>query len=193
MMSGKLEEGDALLAVDVQRDFLPGGRLAVPGGDAVVPELNRWMAAFAEAGLPVFLSRDWHPPGHCSFRERGGPWPPHCVRGTPGAEFAPDLDPPAGSTTVSKAAETDRDAYSAFEGTTLHDALRELGVARLFVGGLAADYCVLQTVKDALKLGYAVVLLTGAVRAVDVRPGDGDRAVREMIDLGAAPCEKPMP
>jgi nicotinamidase/pyrazinamidase len=177
--------GDALVVVDVQNDFLPGGALAVPRGDDVVPALNRIAAAFGERGLPVVASRDWHPADHCSFRSRGGPWPPHCIAGTAGAELSPGLSLPAGAVVVSKAAAADRDAYSAFEGTDLDDRLRRAGVARVFVGGLATDYCVLQTVLDARRAGYHVVLLADATRPVEVRPGDGDEAIRQMVLAGA--------
>jgi nicotinamidase/pyrazinamidase len=177
--------GDALLIVDAQIDFLPGGRLAVPAGDEVVPVLNAYLRAFGRRGLPVFATRDWHPPDHCSFREHGGPWPPHCVAHSDGARFAPLLDLPCGVTIISKATEARKDAYSGFEGTTLDGILRAAGVRRLFVGGLATDYCVLNTVRDARRLGYAVRLLTDAIRAVDVQPGDGERAVAQMRALGA--------
>jgi len=177
--------GDALLIVDAQVDFLPGGRLAVPAGDEVVPVLNAYLRAFGRRGLPVFATRDWHPPDHCSFREHGGPWPPHCVAHSDGARFAPLLDLPCGVTIISKATEAQQDAYSGFEGTALDAILRAAGVRRVFVGGLATDYCVLNTVRDARRLGYAVRLLTDAIRAVDVQPGDGERAVAQMRALGA--------
>lgn len=177
--------GDALLIVDAQVDFLPGGRLAVPAGDEVVPVLNEYLRAFGRRGLPVFATRDWHPPDHCSFREHGGPWPPHCVAHSDGARFAPLLDLPCGVTIISKAAEAQKDAYSGFEGTALDAILRAASVRRVFVGGLATDYCVLNTVRDARRLGYAVRLLTDAIRAVDVQPGDGERAVAQMRALGA--------
>jgi nicotinamidase-related amidase len=182
-----LRSGDALLVVDVQVDFLPGGALAVPAGDEVVPALSRSLALFRAAGRPVALTRDWHPADHCSFRARGGPWPAHCVRGTPGAEFAQGLEVLAEAHIVSKASGRDEEAYSGFGGTDLHAWLQAQGVRRLFVGGLATDYCVLATVRDALGLGYAVVLLLDCMRAVDVTPGDGERAVAEMLGLGAEP------
>lgn len=177
--------GDASLVIDVQNDFLPGGSLAVPRGDEVVPVLNRCLALFAQKKLPVYASRDWHPADHCSFRAQGGRWPPHCIADTHGAEFAANLDLPADAVIISKADTRERDAYSAFGGTDLDLRLGTVGVQRLFVGGLATDYCVLNTVKDALALGYAVVLLTDAVRAVEVNPGDGERALAEMRGLGA--------
>jgi nicotinamidase/pyrazinamidase len=179
--------GDALLVVDVQVDFLPGGRLGVPAGDEVVPALNRHLERFTRTGLPVVATRDWHPPGHASFAAQGGPWPPHCVADTPGAAFAPGLALPTDALIISKATRPDQEAYSGFQGTGLHARFEALGVRRLFVGGLATDYCVRATVQDALGLGYAVVLLLDAIRAVDVRPGDGERAVAEMFSLGAEP------
>lgn len=185
MSAPEPQRGDALVIVDVQNDFLPGGALAVPHGDEVVPVLNRWIERFTARGLPVVATRDWHPPDHCSFRERGGPWPVHCVAGTEGAAFAPGLRLPADALVISKATEPDREAYSGFEGTDLAARLRGLGVRRLFVGGLATDYCVLSTVRDARREGFDVVLLEDAVRAVDVQPGDGARALEEMRRLGA--------
>lgn len=178
-------DGDALLIVDVQNDFLPGGSLAVPQGDAVVPVLNRCLALFSQGKLPVYASRDWHPADHCSFHAQGGIWPPHCVAGSRGAAFAPGLALPPDAVVISKADTPERDAYSAFGGTDLDARLAAAGVKRLFVGGLATDYCVLNTVRDALALGYSVVLLSDTVRAVEVTPGDGERALAEMRRLGA--------
>ena len=180
-----LQPGDALVIVDVQNDFLPGGSLAVPRGDEVVAPLNALIARSTQLRLPVIATRDWHPPDHCSFRARGGPWPPHCIAGTPGAAFAPALALPESATIVSKAVTADLDAYSGFGGTDLHDRLQAAGVRRLLVGGLATDYCVLNTVRDGLANGYEVILLTDAIRAVDVTPGDGRRAIDEMTRLGA--------
>lgn len=184
-----LQAGDALILVDVQLDFLPGGSLAVPRGDEVVPALNRYIAAFRRLTFPVIATRDWHPPDHCSFRAHGGPWPPHCIAGTDGARFAPLLDIPCEARIVSKATTRDKDAYSGFEGTDLDDWLKRAGARRLFVGGLATDYCVLNTVRDARRLGYGVFLLLDAVRAVDVAAGDGERAIGEMRRLGATAIE----
>ena len=180
---------DALLIVDVQRDFLPGGDLAVPAGDAVIPVLNGYIERARRAGQPVYASRDWHPANHCSFKARGGPWPPHCIRGTPGAAFAPALALPADATIVSKATREDADAYSAFGDTDLAALLRQRGVKRLLVGGLATDYCVLNTVRDAIKEGFEVVLLTDAIRAVEVNAGDGERAERAMREAGAGTAQ----
>jgi len=184
-----LAPGDALIVVDVQNDFLPGGSLAVPRGDEVVPVLNRYIARFSAGGLRVFATRDWHPDDHVSFAARGGPWPPHCVQGSAGAAFAGGLELPHGVEVISKATTPDQDAYSGFEGTDLDRRLREDGVARVFVGGLATDYCVLNTVLDARRLGYRAFLLTDAIRAVEVHPGDGRRAVEEMLRRGARALE----
>lgn len=177
--------GYALLIVDVQNDFLPGGSLEVPDSDAVVPPLNDCIAVFARKRLPVFASRDWHPIDHCSFRAQGGPWPPHCVAGSYGADFASNLALPLDVVVISKADTLELDAYSAFGGTDLDVRLTAAGIHRLFIGGLATDYCVLNTVLDALVLGYAVELLTDAVRAVEVTPGDGEYALAEMQNRGA--------
>jgi nicotinamidase/pyrazinamidase len=182
-----LRHGDALIVVDVQNDFLPGGRLAVPRGDEVVPALNRYLAAFDARALPVYATRDWHPVNHCSFRARGGPWPPHCIAGSDGAQFAPGLALSAHADIISKAEGPDRDAYSGFEGTDLDARLHSRNVRRVFVGGLATDYCVLNTVRDARRLGYDVLLLSDAVRAVNVLPDDGRKAEEAMRTLGARP------
>jgi nicotinamidase/pyrazinamidase len=178
---------EALLIVDVQVDFLPGGALPVLHGDAVVPVLNGYIDAARRKGVPIFASRDWHPERHCSFRGQGGPWPPHCVAGSAGAGFAPGLALPLDAALVSKATRAAPDAYSAFSGTDLARRLREIGVKRLLIGGLATDYCVLNTVRDALAAGFEVKLLTDAIRAVDVHPGDGGRAERDMLAAGAVP------
>lgn len=178
-------EGDALIVVDVQNDFLPGGALAVPGGDEVIAPLNTAMERFESLGLPVYVSRDWHPADHCSFVDQGGPWPPHCVAGSPGAEFSPDLRLPAAAEIVSKATHSDREEYSDFEATDLAERLRTAGAARLFVGGLATDYCVKATVLDGIRAGFEVMVLVDAIRAVDVEPGDGTRALEEMRRAGA--------
>lgn len=182
--------GDALIVVDVQNDFLPGGALAVPAGDRVLPVLTQWLDRFAQQDLPVFATRDWHPRDHCSFQARGGPWPPHCVAGTIGADFPPRLRLPESAQVVSKATDRDKDAYSGFAGTDLAQRLRAAGARRLFVGGLATDYCVLQTVKDALGEGLAVVLLLDAIRAVDLSPGDGEAAIAQMLEQGAQPLRE---
>lgn len=176
--------GDALVIIDVQNDFLPGGALAVPDGSAVVPLLSRCAVEFHRRGLPVFATRDWHPIGHCSFREHGGIWPAHCVAGTSGAAFAAELVLPPGTQLVGKGTEAQAEAYSAFQGTDLVSRLRQQGCTRVFIGGLATDYCVRESALDAISAGLEVVLLQDAVRAVDVRAGDGRRAVEAMAARG---------
>jgi nicotinamidase/pyrazinamidase len=177
--------GDALMVVDIQNDFLPGGALAVLQGNRVMAPLNRYIGLFHDRGLPIFATRDWHPEDHCSFQAQGGPWPPHCIAGTPGAEFPPDLELPEETVVISKATAPGLEAYSGFEGTDLARRLREAGVGRVFVGGLATDYCVQATVSDALKAGFDALVLTDAVRAVAVHPGDGQRALEAMRRAGA--------
>jgi nicotinamidase/pyrazinamidase len=180
-----LAPGDALLVVDAQRDFMPGGSLAVPDGDAIVTPLNAYIRAFAARQLPIFFTRDWHPPDHCSFRELGGRWPSHCVAGTPGASWADGLTIVPGARIISKATNRSVEAYSAFAGTALLVLLRDLRVRRLFVGGLATDYCVHDTVLDARTHGFDVVVLADAIRAVNAQPGDETHAISDIIDHGA--------
>ena len=182
-------KGDALIIVDLQNDFLPGGNLAVTEGDVIVPILNDYIDFFLQQQLPIYATRDWHTPDHCSFQAQGGPWPPHCIAGSLGADFAPGLKlpDPEKFTIISKGTHQDKDAYSGFDDTDLAERLRKEGVKRVFVGGLATDYCVLNTVRDALKLKFKVVLLEDAIRAVNLQPGDGAKAVTEMRDQGAIP------
>ena len=182
-----LVTGDALLVADVQHDFLPGGELGVVGGDEIIPVLLRYIKRFQSQRLPIIATRDWHPPDHCSFTDRGGIWPVHCVAGSLGAEPPPTFPLPPATIIIHKATSPQAEAYSAFEGTPLHARLQAAGVRRLFIGGLATDYCVLNTVKDAIRLGYAALLLVDGVRAVNVRPDDGRKAEKEMIRLGAVP------
>ncbi len=184
-MVPNLRRGDALLIVDVQNDFCPGGSLAVPEGDRVVPVLNRWIAAAVAAGIPVYASRCWHPRGHVSFHERGGPWPPHCVQNSLGAAFHPGLQLPPGAPIITKGADLDHDSYSDFCETDLAEQLRQNGVRRIFVGGLALDYCVRATVLDGLKEGFEVHLIRAGTRAVEVEPEDGARALAEVRAAGA--------
>lgn len=179
------QRGDALIVVDVQNDFLPGGRLGIAHGDEVLPVLNHYIHHFLARDLPIFFSRDWHPADHCSFRAQGGPWPVHCVAGSAGAAFATELYRAETATIISKATQRDSEAYSAFSGTSLADRLHKTACRRIFIGGLATDYCVLNTVKDAIANGLVPVVLRDAVRAVNLRPGDGERAIAEMQALGA--------
>lgn len=180
-----LREGDALIVIDIQRDFLPGGSMAIFAGDKVVGPLNAYIAAFDAHGLPIFLTRDWHPANHCSFKNARGRWPPHCMQGTPGAQWPAELKIPAQARIVSKGTDARIEAYSGFSGTSLLPILQELGVRRLFIGGLATDYCVHDTVMDARLHGFEVVVLADAIRGVNAEPGDETRSIREMLSRGA--------
>lgn len=180
---------EALIVVDVQNDFCPGGALAVPHGDDVVPVLNEYIARAARAGLLVIASRDWHPERTVHFTAFGGPWPPHCVQHTPGAAFHPDLRLPEHVILATKGDSERDEGYSALEGHTsdgrrLLDVLRSQGVEHVYVGGLATDYCVRATALDALAAGLRVSYLADASLPVDVRPGDGERAREEMRAAG---------
>lgn len=183
-------DGFALLIVDVQRDFCPGGGLAVPGGDRVVTPLNRVSHLCTQASQPVYLSRDWHPAASSHFAAHGGRWPVHCVAHTPGARFHHDLVLPDNSIIITKGESLSADGYSAFDGRTLggasleHD-LRQRRVTHLFVGGLATDYCVRHSVLDSRRAGFDVSVLTDAIAGVDLTPGDSQRALDEMRTAGA--------
>jgi len=183
----RVSKKDALIIVDVQRDFCPGGALPVPRGDEVVPILNKYIRKFKEAGATIYATRDWHPPNHASFKDFGGPWPPHCIQGSEGAEFHPELKLPEDTIIISKATDASKEAYSGFEETDLREDLLNKGIRRVFIGGLATDYCVKSTVLDALKYGFTVFLLIDAIRGVDVKPGDSERAINKMVDEGAIP------
>lgn len=192
-MKFELLPTDALLVVDVQYDFLEGGALAVPNSKAIVPVIASYVKMFAEKSLPVIASRDWHPPDHCSFAVNNGPWPVHCVAGTRGAELSSEIDYPENVHLVSKGTNPEHEAYSAFDGTGLKQYLLAHTINRLYICGLATDYCVLATVRDALKNGFEVVVLKDAVQAVNVQPGDGDQALDEMKEGGARFAEKGEP
>jgi nicotinamidase/pyrazinamidase len=171
---------DALLVVDVQNDFCPGGALAVAEGDAVIEPINRLAA---DAAL-VVATRDWHPPDHGSFAAQGGPWPLHCVRDTPGAQLHEKLELGSDAIVIDKGQTPEHEGYSGFEDTELERVLRERGVDTVHVAGLALDYCVRATALDARRAGFEVVVHRGATRAVEVQPGDGDRAVDELRAAG---------
>ena len=178
------EPKQALLIVDVQNDFCPGGALAVERGDEVVAPLNRLIDEFLQRGAPVYKSRDWHPATTKHFAKYGGTWPVHCVQNTYGAEFHPALRDDPRVIVVSKGL-GDTDCYSAFDETDLAAQLHEQGIEEVLVGGLATDYCVKNTVLDALKHSFKVKALKDAMRAVDLQPGDGERALEEMRAAGA--------
>jgi nicotinamidase/pyrazinamidase len=183
-MKLRLDSTCALVIVDVQNDFCPGGALAVRDGDAVIASLNRCAALFARAGALVLATRDWHPPDHCSFHEQGGPWPIHCVRGTTGAVFHPGLRLPSAAIVISKAESPKVESYSFFGEPDLEQPLVERGIRRLFIGGLATDYCVKWTALDAVRNGLEAFVLSDAIRGVDAQPGDSARAIEEMKAAG---------
>jgi nicotinamidase/pyrazinamidase len=172
---------DALIIVDVQNDFCPGGALAVPGGQEVIPVINsllqqRWLSV---------ATKDWHPAEHCSFKPQGGPWPPHCVQQTAGAELHPELDATMIQLIITKGSHPDKEAYSGFQGTELAHILREKGVKRVVLCGLATDYCVRATAHDALREGFEVIVLEDAIRGVEVNAGDCQRTIEGLLQAGA--------
>lgn len=187
MQSPDLRAGDAVLVVDVQYDFCPGGALPIPYGDKVLPALNLWLDAARLAKLPVYASRDWHPEGHLSFERQGGPWPEHCLQDTPGAAFHSGLRLPPDVVKISKGTRFDQDQYSAFDQTGLDARLRRDGVIRLWVGGLAEDVCVAATAIDARTLGFEVCLIPGG--SLPVTSEGGVAARRRMRDAGVVGLE----
>ena len=184
---GNQEAGRALIVVDVQRDFCPGGALPVADGDKIIPAVNELIHAFEKADLPVFFTRDWHPRNHVSFRANGGPWPPHCVKDTPGAGFHPSLAIPAGAKVIDKGTLQAEDAYSGFQGTDLARLLRDLHVRRIYVAGLATDYCVKNTVLDGAARGFETFVITDCIKGVNLRRTDSATALRVMLSRGARP------
>jgi len=182
-MKVKITPKDALILVDIQKDFLPGGALPVPEGDKVIEPANRYIELFTKAGAPVFATRDWHPENHISFKENGGMWPKHCVQNTTGAQFADSLKLPPEVFIINKGDRPEFDAYSGFQGTFLEDLLRERGVKRIFVGGLATDYCVLNTVLGGLNLGFQLFWLKDASKGITP---EGEQKARERMLLEGA-------
>jgi len=185
-----MEEKKALLIVDVQNDFCPGGALAVPQGDKIVPVLNKYMLIFSKKKWPIFASRDWHPKQSKHFKKFGGPWPEHCIQNTRGARLHPGLRLPEETIVISKGMDPDKDSYSAFQavdakGTEFFELLKSSGTKELFVGGLATDYCVKSSVLDALKFGFKVKLLIDAIKGVNIKPEDSEQAIEEMVRGGA--------
>jgi len=176
---------DALIIVDMQNDFMPGGALPVPNALEIIPIINSYIDMFKKNKAVFVATRDWHPPNHISFKSRGGPWPPHCIQGTRGAEFHPDLALPQDVIVVSKAYDENIEAYSGFEGTNLDQMLKLREIKRVFICGVATDYCVKATALDALRLRYQVFLLMDAVRGVDIPRGSTARAIEELLNEGA--------
>lgn len=180
----------ALIIVDVQNDFCPGGALAVNGGDKIVAPINKMVELAVNVGAAVFATRDWHPEKTSHFKDFGGVWPAHCVQGTKGAEFHPGLDLKDKAIILSKGVGNGEDAYSGFnaeagDGRLLIEFLHEWGVDTVYVAGLATDYCVKETVLDAIKKGFKTFLIDDCCRAVNINPNDGGNAVRNMMTAGA--------
>ena len=175
----------ALIVVDIQRDFCPGGALPVTNGDKIIPAVNELVRAFEKASLPVFFTRDWHPRNHISFKASGGMWPPHCIRNTPGASFHPSLKVPRDADVIDKGTLQAEDAYSGFQGTDLEQKLNDLHVVQIYVAGLATDYCVKNTVVDGAAKGFDMWVITDCVKGVNLKPTDSDTALRTMLSQGA--------
>src|SRR3989475_6226192 len=187
---GTVGQRAALLVVDIQNDFCPGGTLGVPEGDAIIPRVNRTIALFERRHLPVLFTRDWHPRETKHFKEFGGAWPAHCIQGTKGARFHLDLQVPKGAVILSKGMDPEQDSYSAFQaftdrGRDLESTLHELDVDELFICGLATDYCVRATSLDGLRRGLTIRVIRDAIRGVDLKPGDSEMAIKEMRVHGA--------
>lgn len=183
----------ALIVVDVQNDFCPGGSLAVPDGDQIIPVVQHYVDSFTAQGLPVIFTRDFHPANHVSFAQQGGPWPPHCVQETVGVDYHPGIKIPPGAYHIIKGFQSDVDAYSGFEGRlrdstdslTLDNLLHSVNVHEIYLVGLATDYCVHATAFDALRLGYRVIVVEDGVRGVNVNSGDSLRALQDLRQHGA--------
>jgi nicotinamidase/pyrazinamidase len=185
-----LGDFDALIVVDMQKDFMPGGALPVPEGDRIIPRLNEYIEMFSSRELPVFFTRDWHPENHISFKGHGGIWPPHCVADTEGAKFHEELIIPQDNKfIISKGTSRDFDAYSGFQDTVLLGLLKERGIKRVFVGGVATDYCVKNTVIGALNLGFQGFVLLDGIKGVDLKEGDSRVAIELMLSKGAVGIE----
>jgi nicotinamidase/pyrazinamidase len=181
----------ALVVVDMQYDFLPGGSLPVAGGDDVIGTLNRYIELFEVTGRPIMATRDWHPPETTHFKDRGGVWPVHCVQGTHGAEFHADLRLPQSTIVISKGMGATEDAYSGFQGRdasgrSMAAVLRDLGVDGLYIGGVATDYCTVSTTLAALGEGFKVTVLLDTIRGINLKPGDIENAIADMVRNGAA-------
>ena len=176
----------ALLLIDLQNDFFPGGALPVQDAYEIVGPVNEYISKFSDKKLPIFVSRDWHPPVSRHFKEGGGDWPPHCVQGTEGARFHPGIRVPPNAVVISKGMDPEGDVYSDFqsygpEEEPFRTILEAMGVRELYVAGLATDYCVKATVLDACNLGYRVIVLLDGIRGVNIDVNDSARAIDRML------------
>lgn len=179
------DQHSALLLVDLQNDFFPGGALAVPGADTIIPIINAYIKHFSRQGWAILATRDWHPANHSSFTEQQGPWPVHGVQGSRGAQFHSDLVLPPGMMVISKGTDPKKDSRSGFDGTSLADRIEDLNVQTLYVLGLPTEHCVKHTVLDGCQQGLRVVLLTDATKGGNHQQDDSRKALQEMIDAGA--------
>jgi nicotinamidase/pyrazinamidase len=182
-----ISSGDALLIVDVQKDFCGGGALPIEGSETIFPCINALIEEAASAGAPIFASRDWHPRDHLSFAGQGGPWPAHCVQGRDGAEFHPALHLPPQAIIITKGDRSDSDQYSAFDRTGLADELRKRGIRRVWLCGLALDVCVRATALDSVAAGFSTILVAAASRPVTA--AGGVAALRELIEAGVCAAD----
>jgi nicotinamidase/pyrazinamidase len=185
-----MKEKRALLIVDLQNDFCPGGALGVPGADKIVPTINKYIRIFSKKKLPIFASADWHPIKTGHFKDFGGRWPVHCIHNSKGAQFHPKLKLPKEAIILYKGMDPQRESYSVFQaedkdGRRFPNLLKVLGIEELYIGGLATDYCVKFSAKDALKNGFKVRLLLDAIKGVDLKSGDSESAIKELVRLGA--------
>ena len=180
----------ALLVVDVQNDFCPGGALGVPGGDTIIPKINRYSAIFQKKKMPIFFSRDWHPIRTRHFKDFGGVWPVHCINNSRGAAFHFWLKLPKEAILLYKGMDPEKDCYSVFQaedgsGMGFVNLLKVRGIKELYIAGLATDYCVKFTALDALQLDYKVKILVDAIKGVDLKPKDSENALKEIVKKGA--------
>ncbi len=175
---------DSLIIVDMQNDFMPGGALPIENALSIIPKINKYIDIFSRSGALIVATRDWHPPNHISFKTSGGPWPPHCIQNTKGAEFVSDMKLPRNTIIISKAVHPEKEAYSGFDGTELDSVLRSYNIRRVFIAGVATDYCVKATAVDAFKHGYETFVLSDGIRGVDIPKGSIEKAIRELLELG---------
>jgi nicotinamidase/pyrazinamidase len=185
-----MDQYSALVIVDIQNDFLPGGALAVPGGDKIIPVLNEYISVFKDHHSPIIATRDWHPQITKHFKQYGGLWPPHCIQNTWGARFHPDLHLPSDTIIISAGIGEDQEGYSGFEGVDhtgkpFLNVLKEKQISHLYIGGIATEYCVKSTVLQAIKFGFKVNLLTDAIIGINLQPSDSQKAIDEMVNHGA--------
>ncbi len=183
-----ITQKDALIVVDMQNDFMPGGALPVPKSDTIIPAVNRYIKLFLEASRPIYFTRDYHPKDHISFKEYGGLWPAHCVAGSKGAELAEALLLPQDNRfIISKGTSKEFDAYSGFQGTILHELLQERGIKRLFLCGVATEYCVYNTAIGAINLGYQTFILKDAIK--DIEEQGSQKVLDTLLNQGAVVAE----